>query len=74
MPLYNSALAPAVPKSDDGTTVASLGAQTVDLSAWDGATSPTAAEASAIGDAIDAIQEKLDDLIEHLNNGRVKPF
>lgn len=70
MALYGSAKAPAVPAYVDGSTVGKLGAQTVDLTAWNGATDPTAAQATAITDAINAIQAKLDALIDHLNDGR----
>ena len=70
MALYGAGKAPAVPANADGSVVDKVGTQTVDLSAWDGSTEPTAAEATAIGDAIVAIQTKLDDLIDHLNDGR----
>lgn len=64
MTLYNSALAPAIPKFDDGTTVEALAAQDV-------TSTPTQ---TTINAAINAVVTQLNELIEHLNNGRTKPF
>lgn len=92
MPLYNAALAPAVPKSVGRTVVRPLtenggaiggtndgdmpAAPSVSL-AWDGGTDPSSDDAAAIAAAVTAlggmvreVAQKLNDLIDHLNNGR----
>lgn len=93
MALYGAAKAPSVPKYSDGSTVDNLtedgsaiggtndgdlpAAPAVNLAAWDGATSPTAAEATDISDAINdlsamvrEVADKVNDLLEHMNDGR----
>ena len=70
MSLFGSAKAPAVKKTDDGTTVAALtdnsGGTAAETIAAIGATYSQA----EVRNAVASLAQKISDLIDHMNDGR----
>jgi len=79
MPLYNAALAPAVPKNSDKATVSALTEDSGAVGGTNDGNMPdigtvsgtyTQAEVVAIRDAVREVAAKLNELMVHMNNGR----
>ena len=80
MTLYGAAKAPAVAKASDGTTEADLTENSGAIGGTNDGDLPdigtvggtyVQAEAVAVRDAVREVAQKLNDLIDHMNDGRV---
>ena len=79
MTLLNAALAPAAPKRNDATTEVDLTENTGAIGGTNDGDLPdigtvggtyVQAEAVAVRDAVREVAQKLNDLIDHMNDGR----